>query len=66
MPELNVELLTTLSPNFDKNVPLNCAEPDTTPPINSAERVSPVNIMLTSEVSDTAKFVSVDISTVVK
>ena len=30
------------------------------------ERVSPLNIMLTSEVSDTAKLVSSEISTVVK
>ena len=64
--ELNAELLNTPSPSFDKNVPLNCAEPDTTPPVKLAERVSPVNIISTLVVSDTAKFVSVDISTLVK
>ena len=41
-----------------------CEEPDTTPPINSAESVSPLKIILTSSVSVTAKFVCEDISTV--
>ena len=39
-----------------------CAEPDTTPPINSAESVSPLKIIFTSEVSETAKLVLLEIS----
>ena len=42
------------------------SEPETTPPISSNERVSPLNIILTSEVSDMIKLVSDEISTEVK
>ena len=41
-------------------------EPDTTPPFKFADRVSSVKIISTCEVSLTAKFVSVEISTVFK
>ena len=50
--------------NWELAIFVICDEPDTTPPISSAESVSPLNIIFTSDVSDTAKFVSSPISIV--
>ena len=49
---------------MSKSEPVIWDEPLTTPPINSAEIVSPLRIILTSDVSETAKFVWDEISIV--
>ena len=64
--ELNAELLNTLSPSFDRKVLLSCSEPDTTPPLRFANKVSPLRIISTLALSDTAKLVLLEISTVFK